>query len=46
LGLNLTQQVDVALEKIPENKVLLEWMAKKAQIANLKKGKFRVTKHP
>jgi isoleucyl-tRNA synthetase len=45
LGLNLTQQVDVTLEKVPENKTLLEWMTKKAQIASLKKGKFKVTKH-
>jgi isoleucyl-tRNA synthetase len=46
LGLNLSQQVDVTLETIPGNKVLLEWMTKKAQIAVLKKGKFKVTRHP
>ena len=46
MGLNLTQQVDVSMEKIPENKILLEWMTRKAQIAVLKKGKFKVTRHP
>jgi len=44
LGLSLTQQVNVNLGKIPVNKELVEWMMKKAQIANLKKGKFKVTK--
>jgi isoleucyl-tRNA synthetase len=44
LGLNLTQTVDVTLEKMPVRKELLEWMTKKAQIANLKKGKYKVTK--
>jgi isoleucyl-tRNA synthetase len=46
LGLTLTQKVDVVLEKIPVNKDLVEWMTKKAQIANLKKGKFKVTRNP
>jgi isoleucyl-tRNA synthetase len=46
LGLNLTQKIDVVMEKIPVNKALVEWMTKKAQIAGIKKGKFKVTKHP
>ncbi len=44
LGLNLTQKANVSVEKIPEDKKLVDWMIKKAQIANLKKGKFKVTK--
>lgn len=44
LGLNLTQQVDVYLENIPKNKVLYEWMMKKAQISSLRTGVFRVKK--
>jgi len=46
LGLNLTQKVNVTLEKVPTRLELVEWMTKKAQIANLKKGKFKVTKYP
>jgi isoleucyl-tRNA synthetase len=44
LGLTLTQKVNVSMEKLPTNKDLIEWMTKKAQISNLKKGKFGVTK--
>ncbi len=44
LGLNLAQKVDVTLEKIPVRKELIEWMTKKAQISNLKKGKYKVVK--
>ena len=46
LGLTLNQKVDVSLEKLPINNKLVEWMTKKAQIAGIKKGKFKVTKHP
>ncbi len=45
LGLNLSQSVDVTLEKIPVRKELVEWMIKKAQIASLKKGKYKVIRH-
>jgi isoleucyl-tRNA synthetase len=44
LGLNLNQKVDVTLEKIPTQKELLDWMTKKAQIASLKKGRYKVVK--
>jgi len=44
LGLNLTQKANVSIEKIPLDTKLVAWMIKKAQIANLKKGKFKVTK--
>jgi isoleucyl-tRNA synthetase len=44
LGLNLTQKANVSVEKIPQDEKLVNWMIKKAQIANLKKGKFKVTK--
>ncbi len=44
LGLNLKQTVDVTLEKVPARKELVEWMTKKAQIAGLKKGKYKVVK--
>jgi isoleucyl-tRNA synthetase len=43
LGLNLSQKVNVSLENIPLNKDLLEWMIKKVQIANLKKGRFKIS---
>jgi hypothetical protein len=42
LGLNLTQTVDVTLEKVPTRKELVSWMMKKAQISSLKKGKYKV----
>lgn len=42
IGLNLTQKVDVTLEKIPERKNLYQWMIKKAQISKLEKGVFKV----
>ncbi len=44
MGLNLTQSVDVWVEKIPESKKLVNWMTKKAQIKSLKEGEFRVVK--
>lgn len=44
LGLNLTQKVEVVVDAVPQNKNLLEWMCKKAQISNIKQGKFKVTK--
>lgn len=44
LGLNLTQAVNVTLEKLPESSELIKWMTKKAQIASLKKGKYKVIK--
>jgi hypothetical protein len=44
LGLDLTQKVNVSLDKLPESKELTQWMIKKAQILNLKKGVFRVIK--
>jgi isoleucyl-tRNA synthetase len=44
LGLNLTQKVNVWLEKLPEDKKMISWMMKKAQIANIEVGKFRVKK--
>jgi isoleucyl-tRNA synthetase len=42
LGLNLTQKVNVEIEKIPENIKIVQWMMKKAQINLLTKGKFNV----
>ena len=42
LGLNLTQTVEVTLEKVPTRKELVSWMMKKAQISSLKKGKYKV----
>jgi isoleucyl-tRNA synthetase len=45
LGLNLTQAVDVTLVKVPVRKDLIEWMTKKAQIASLKKGRYKVVRH-
>jgi isoleucyl-tRNA synthetase len=44
LGLDLTQKIDVKVNKIPGDSELIQWMKKKAQIATLKKGNFRVTK--
>jgi isoleucyl-tRNA synthetase len=44
LGLNLTQKANVSVEKMPQDTKLVAWMIKKAQIASLKKGKFKVTK--
>ncbi len=45
LGLNLTQKVDVRTTVVPEDKRLLTWLTRKAQIAALSQGKFRVVKH-
>jgi isoleucyl-tRNA synthetase len=44
LGLNLTQKADVTIEKMPKDTKLIQWMLKKAQIADLKVGKFKVSK--
>lgn len=44
LGLSLSQKVNVVVEKIPENKKLVSWLTKKAQIKDLKIGKFKVVK--
>lgn len=44
MGLNLNQKVDVKLDEIPENKKLVNWMIKKAQISKLSVGKFSVVK--
>jgi isoleucyl-tRNA synthetase len=44
LGLNLTQMVDVRIEKLPESKKLVQWMLKKAQISNIEEGNFEVKK--
>ena len=42
LGLDLTQKVDVKIDKIPTNTKVVQWMIKKAQISKLEKGKFNV----
>lgn len=44
LGLNLTQKIDVKIDKIPESKKLVQWMVKKAQISSLEEGTFEVKK--
>jgi isoleucyl-tRNA synthetase len=44
LKLNLTQKVDVRVEKIPQSKKLVQWMVKRAQISSLDVGKFEVKK--
>lgn len=44
LGLNLTQRIDVTIPNIPKDIKLVQWMTKKAQIVNLKFGKFKVAK--
>lgn len=44
LGLNLTQKVNVQLDKLPADKKLTQWLVKKAQIENLVEGNFKVTK--
>lgn len=44
MGLNLTQKVDVKIEKIPTDTKLVQWMIKKAQIRNLTEGDFKVAK--
>ena len=44
LGLNLTQKVNVKLEKIPTDTKLVQWMKKKAQVEKLEEGKFKVSK--
>lgn len=44
LMLNLTQKVNVCLDKLPTNTKLVQWMKKKAQIDKLEEGSFRVTK--
>ena len=44
LGLDLTQKVNVQIEKMPVDKKFVLWMTKKAQISVLKVGKFKVSK--
>ena len=44
LNLNLTQKVNVQIDKIPASNKLVQWMIKKAQIAELKEGNFEVKK--
>jgi isoleucyl-tRNA synthetase len=44
LGLNLTQKVNVKLEKMPKDKNIVQWMSKKAQIESLSVGGFKVSK--
>ena len=44
LGLNLTQKVNVTVEKMPQNTKVVQWMIKKAQIAKLSEGHFKVSK--
>jgi len=44
LNLNLTQKVNVQLDKLPTNTKLVQWMKKKAQVNNLDKGNFQVSK--
>lgn len=44
LGLTLTQKVNASVEKLPNDKKLLDWMLKKAQIKKLTVGKFKVSK--
>lgn len=42
MGLNLTQKVNVKIEKIPVSNKLVQWMRSKAQINKLEEGKFEV----
>ena len=44
LGLNLTQKVNVRIEKMPADENITEWMIKRAQIKNFSIGGFKVTK--
>jgi len=44
LNLNLTQKVDVKIEKLPTSNKLIQWMLKKAQISHLEEGVFTVKK--
>lgn len=44
LGLNLTQKVDVKINKIPMSNNLVQWMQKKAQISHIEEGDFEVKK--
>lgn len=44
MKLNLTQKVNVFLDRVPTNIKLVQWMKKKAQVANLDKGSFKVSK--
>lgn len=44
LNLNLTQKIDIKLEKLPSSNKLVQWMLKKAQIAKIEEGKFEVKK--
>jgi isoleucyl-tRNA synthetase len=44
LGLNLTQKVNVRIEKLLTDNKVVQWMQKKAQIKNFSVGGFKVTK--
>lgn len=44
MGLNLTHKVNVKIPKLPSDTNVVQWMMKKAQIAKLDKGSFKVTK--
>ena len=44
LGLDLTQKVNVRVEKIPIDTHTVQWMIRKAQIKNISVGGFKVTK--
>jgi len=44
LGLNLTQKVDVKIERMPKSKKFVQWIMKKAQISKIEEGKFEVKK--
>ena len=44
LGLNLTQKVDVSIEKLPSDKKIIQWMIRKAQIDKLTEGRFKVVR--
>lgn len=44
MGLNLTQKVNVLVDEIPTNNKVVHWLMVKAQIKNIDKGKFKVSK--
>ncbi len=44
MNLNLTQKVNVVSEWLPSDKKLVQWLLMKAQVKELKEGKFKVAK--
>lgn len=44
MGLSLAEKVDVMVESLPKNSELIDWIQRKAQVAKLAIGKFRVTR--